>query len=174
MAKPIKLAHVVFRTNQLETMLDWYKTVLGAEVVHRDGVIVFLTYDDEHHRIALIGGQDFLPKPAKPQVGFYHVAFTFAGLPELFDTYTRLKAAGIAPWRAINHGPTTSFYYRDPDGNDVELQVDRFADLDDAKAWMRGEAFARNPIGIEFDAEQMIARLRSGESPASLMRRPDE
>jgi hypothetical protein len=39
---------------------------------------------------------------------------------------------------------------------------------------MRGEAFARNPIGIEFDAEQMIARLRSGESPASLMRRPDE
>ena len=45
---------------------------------------------------------------------------------------------------------------------------------EDAKAWMSGDAFARNPIGIEFDAEQMIARLQSGESEASLLRRPDE
>ncbi|MCW5745790.1 MAG: VOC family protein [Alphaproteobacteria bacterium] len=174
MTKPVKLAHVVFRTNQLETMIEWYRTVLEADIVHRDKSIVFLTYDDEHHRIALIGGQDFAEKPARPQVGFYHVAFTFAGLADLFGTYQRLKKAGIVPWRAINHGPTTSFYYKDPDGNDVELQVDRFVDANEAKAWMHGEAFARNPIGIEFDAEHMIARLQSGEPEAALMRRPDE
>jgi len=174
MAKPVKLAHVVFRTNRLEEMVTWYCTVLEARVVHRGDWIVFLTYDDEHHRIALIGGQTFLEKPAGRQVGFVHVAFTYAGLNELFGTYERLRKAGIAPNRSINHGPTTSFYYSDPDGNDVELQVDRFVVADDAKSWMQGEAFARNPIGIEFDAEQMIARLRSGEPEASLMRRPDE
>lgn len=174
MAKPVKLAHVVFRTNQLETMVEWYCTVLEARVVHRGDGIVFLTYDDEHHRIALIGGQQHPEKPPGRPVGFVHVAFTYAGLPDLFGTYQRLKNAGITPHRAINHGPTTSFYYRDPDGNDVELQVDRFADASDAMAWMQGEAFARNPIGVEFDAEQMIARLQSGESHAALMRRPDE
>jgi catechol-2,3-dioxygenase len=174
MAKPIKLAHVVFRTNRLEEMVDWYRTVLEAHVVHRDDWIVFLTYDDEHHRIALIGGQAFVEKPAGRQVGFAHVAFTFAGLGDLFGTYQRLKKAGIVPNRSINHGPTTSFYYSDPDGNDVELQVDRFVDANEAKSWMRGEAFGRNPIGIEFNPEQMIARLQSGEPEASLMRRPDE
>lgn len=174
MAKPIKLAHVVFRTNRLEEMIAWYCTVLEASVVYRTDWIAFLTYDDEHHRIALIGGQKFLEKPEGRQVGFAHVAFTFAGLSDLLGTWQRLKKAGIVPNRSINHGPTTSFYYGDPDGNDVELQVDRFVDLGDAKVWMQGEAFARNPIGIEFDADQMIARLQSGESEASLMRRPDE
>lgn len=174
MVSPVKLAHVVFRTNRLAEMIDWYRTVLEAKIVHGDDKIVFLTYDDEHHRIALIGGSDFVEKPERPQVGFYHVAFTYGGLRDLFATYTRLKSAGIVPWRAINHGPTTSFYYRDPDANDVELQVDRFADLRDAQSWMQGEAFARNPIGIEFDADAMIARLAAGEAEATLMRRPDE
>jgi catechol-2,3-dioxygenase len=174
MARPVKLAHVVFRTNQLEAMVDWYCTVLEARVVHRGDWIVFLTYDDEHHRVALIGGDRYPERPEGRQVGFVHVAFTFAGLRDLFGTYQRLKKAGITPNRSINHGPTTSFYYSDPDGNDVELQVDRFVDADEAKSWMQGEAFARNPVGIEFDAEQMIARLQSGESEASLLRRPDE
>jgi len=26
----------------------------------------------------------------------------------------------------VNHRPTTSMYYRDPDGNRVELQIDNF------------------------------------------------
>lgn len=174
MAQPIKLAHVVFRTNRLEEMVAWYQSVLGARIVYRAEWIVFLTYDDEHHRIALIGGSQFLEKPAGQQVGFAHVAFTYASLNDLFGTYQRLKKVGITPGRAINHGPTTSFYYRDPDGNEVELQVDRFTDMKDAAAWMQGPAFASNPIGITFDAEQMIARLQSGESEASLLRRPDE
>lgn len=174
MAKPIKLAHVVFRTNRLEEMIAWYCTVLEARVVHRGDWIVFLSYDDEHHRIALVGGQRYLEKPEGRQVGFVHVAFTYASLGDLFGTYRRLKTAGIMPNRSINHGPTTSFYYSDPDGNDVELQVDRFADGYEAQAWMRGEAFARNPIGIEFDPEEMIARLHAGEPEASLLRRPDE
>jgi catechol-2,3-dioxygenase len=35
-----------------------------------------------------------------------------------------LKGAGITPFVSVNHGLTTSFYYRDPDGNGVELQID--------------------------------------------------
>jgi hypothetical protein len=37
-----------------------------------------------------------------------HIAFTYRSLEALIATYTRLKAVGILPWRAINHGPTVS------------------------------------------------------------------
>ena len=50
---PRQLAHVVRRTSRLDDMVRWYCTVLGAEVVHADQMLAFLTYDEEHHRIAI-------------------------------------------------------------------------------------------------------------------------
>lgn len=174
MTAPVRLAHVVFRTNDLPAMQDWYCKVLTAHVVFGNEHLSFLTYDEEHHRIALIGIHPYEPKPEATTVGFYHSAFTFAGLNDLLATYDRLRKEGITPWRTINHGPTISFYYADPDGNDVELQVDRFADALDAQAWMKGEAFARNPIGIEIDPEEIRGRLLANEPVASIMTRSDE
>ena len=43
------------------------------------------------------------------------------------SSYARLKGLGIEPDACVNHGVTTSLYYADPDGNQVELQVDNFA-----------------------------------------------
>ena len=40
--------------------------------------------------------------------------------------YLRLKKQGIVPHTCMNHGFTTSLYYLDPDGNEVEIQVDNF------------------------------------------------
>lgn len=171
--KPAKLAHLVFRTNQLQTMVDWYCAVLGARVVHESDKIAFVTYDDEHHRVAFVASAEYAPRPAVQTVGFYHVAFTYRGIGELLSTYVRLKDQGITPWRSIHHGPTCSMYYRDPDGNDVELQVDSFESLDDAADYMRGPAFERDPIGILFKPEDLIAKYNAGVSPAELVRRPD-
>jgi len=51
---PQKLAHVVIRTSRFAEMLDWYRTVFHAKTSFENPVIAFLTYDDEHHRIALL------------------------------------------------------------------------------------------------------------------------
>jgi catechol-2,3-dioxygenase len=168
------MAHVVFRTNKLEEMKDWYCTVLEAKPVFENGKLAFLSYDDEHHRVALVSTQQFVDKPAEPSVGFHHSAFTYDSLDDLFATFERLRKAGISPVRSIRHGPTLSFYYRDPDRNEVELQVDRFENSEDATRWMQGEAYARNPIGIEFDPDEVIGLFRSGVPLEDLMRRPDE
>jgi len=168
---PMKLAHVVRRTSRFEEMLAWYQTFLGAEVVHSDGMLAFLTYDDEHHRIA-IAGIPGLPDAPPLAAGTDHVAFTHADLGDLLYTYARLKAEGITPYWCINHGPTTSMYYKDPDGNKVELQVDNFATADECNAWMRSGAFAANPIGVVFEPEELLARYRAGEPLAVLVTRP--
>ena len=133
---PTQLAHIVRRTSRFDAMLNWYQTVLGARVVHCDGMLAFLTYDAEHHRIAIaqIPGLEDQPQMA---AGTDHVAFTHADLGDLLYTYARLKGEGIEPYWCINHGPTTSMYYKDPDGNRVEFQVDNFPSADEANRWMR-------------------------------------
>ena len=53
--RPGKFAHVVLRTRQISVLSDWYAMVLGAKTVFSSDFAAFLTYDDEHHRIALRG-----------------------------------------------------------------------------------------------------------------------
>ena len=104
--------------------------------------------------------------------GLHHIAFTLANLGDLLGTYSRLKAKGIEPFWCINHGPTMSMYYKDPDGNQVELQVDAF-DKAGAASYFDTEPFAQNPIGVLFDADKMCADYEAGVPDSELLRRPD-
>jgi catechol 2,3-dioxygenase-like lactoylglutathione lyase family enzyme len=168
---PEKFAHVVLKTAKYDAVIAWYTTVLQADVAFRNDFIAFLTYDDEHHRVAVINAPSS-PAADESAAGVHHIAYTYAGLGELLATYRRLKAGGIEPVRCINHGPTTSMYYRDPDGLRVELQVDNLATMDEARAYFTGPAFAENPIGVLFDPEQLIRDYEAGVSVDDLVRRP--
>ena len=94
----------------------------------------------------------------------------YKSLGELLDTYTRLKEIGISPYWCINHGPTTSMYYRDPDNNQVELLIDSFDDVRDGKAYMQSPAFAENPIGVPFEPDSFVTRFRAGTSAEEVVR----
>ena len=170
---PRRLAHIALRTNRLNDLVEWYCKVLGAHVAHASDKVAFLTYDDEHHRIALIGLQDYPPRDETIRVGYYHTAFAYDSLSDLLGNFVRLREQGIVPYRVINHGPTVSLYYADPEGNQIELQVDSFPDAEATNAWMSSDAFRRNPIGIEFDADEMLEKLQAGVPEVELMRRPD-
>jgi catechol 2,3-dioxygenase-like lactoylglutathione lyase family enzyme len=175
---PTKLAHVVFQTNNIARMRDWYCATLGAQVIHENPQICFITYDEEHHRIAFVDPGPLAARaptlpgravdPAEPP-GLHHVAFTYASMGEYLDNYVRLRDVGIRPFRCINHGPTTSMYYRDPDGNRVELQIDNFATAQEGQDWLRTPAFAENPIGVEYDPDQLVSRFRAGVPVAELV-----
>lgn len=158
---PAKLAHVVLRTPRMEAMQRWYENVLGARVVFANPFLAFLTYDDEHHRIAFVSDPG-AEAPSPRASGLEHVAFTYASLGDLVATWERLHEQGIEPYWCINHGPTTSLYYADPDGNHVELQIDNFPDAASLHAWFESGAFAKNPIGVVFDPAALAARYRAG------------
>jgi catechol-2,3-dioxygenase len=164
---PAQFAHAVLATKQFQPMLDWYTTVLQAEVVHSNGMLAFITYDDEHHRIAIAAVPGLQDKP-RHSVGLDHLAYTYASLGDLVYTYERLKQAGITPVVTINHGPTTSMYYRDPDGNRVELQVDNFESTEELKNFFHSDAFAKNPIGVNFNADQLARDFHAGVRESDL------
>jgi catechol-2,3-dioxygenase len=169
MISPSKLAHVVLRTrSNFDAMVEWYCVVLGAQIVFNAGRLVFLSYDDEHHRIAIAASEDLAERPHRA-AGLDHIAFTYEDIDALLTTYARLKQVGILPFCCVNHGPTTSLYYLDPDQNRIELQVDNFTDMTEATTLME-EQFSINPVGEEFDPEELLTRLRSGVDPAELIR----
>ncbi|MEQ8484864.1 MAG: VOC family protein [Pseudomonadales bacterium] len=176
---PPALAHVVYRTRRFEDMLAWYKEMFQASVQHRNPVMAFLTYDDEHHRLAFIDLAAVQPEGTDAEkhglVGVEHIAYTYPSLEDLFDNYTRLKAKGIVPYWCIHHGLTISMYYADPDGNQLEFQVDCFATAEESNAYIQGPDFGVNPVGVEFDPEDWLSQVKAGASFAEfLVRRVHE
>ena len=170
---PAKFAHYVLRVSNLDDAIAWYNTVLGMEVVHRNDFICFLTYDDEHHRMAMVQvspNADVDKETRLGLPGLDHVAYTLNSLEELLATYKRLKAHDILPVWPINHGLTTSMYYADPDGNRVEFQVENLETKEELQGFMRSEAFAQNPIGVDFDPEKLLQRFENGDPIEELIR----
>ncbi len=166
MVSPVKLAHIALKTLDIKAASTWYKQVLDAQPVFENEMLCFMTYDDEHHRVVL--AQDDGYEPGGPSAGLHHVSFTYASLNDLFDTFERLQGLDIRPHWCINHGPTLSMYYLDPMSNQVELQIDTMS-VEDAIEFVGSDTFQANPIGIEFDPEDLNRRRKSGEPAESLM-----
>jgi hypothetical protein len=98
-------------------------------------------------------------------------AYTFPDLESLLTKYEDLRKADIQPHVPVQHGPTTSIYYRDPDGNMVELQIDNFTTPEEATEYLRGEELHADPFGPSFDPDAMLAALRAGTPESELLTR---
>jgi catechol-2,3-dioxygenase len=166
MASPVKFAHVVLKSPRYAEMLEWWLDFLEGSIRYGNDFISFLSYDDEHHRIAIVN-MPHLEARSSESEGLEHFAFTYASVDDLFNQYERMKAKGISPYWTINHGMTLSAYYRDPDGNQVETQVDAMT-MSEADAFMSGPLFAANPIGIDVNFDGLISRYRAGASVESI------
>src|SRR5205823_12630604 len=101
-----------------------------------------------------------------------HVAYTYANLSNLLVTYERHNQMVVNPYWRIHHGITLSLYYQDPDGNRMEFQVD-CGTVEEANAYMRTDAFAANPAGVEIDVEDFLAKYRSGVPEQQLLLMPE-
>lgn len=159
-------AHFVLRVSNLQDSIDWYTTVLSMKVVHQNPFLAFMTFDEEHHRLALvqIKNDDSITQETRLTLpGLDHVAYTIESLHDLLSIYKRLKQQDIVPVWPINHGLTTSLYYADPDGNRVEFQVENFETKEELNAFMQSESFAANPIGVDFDPDTLLARFENGD-----------
>src|SRR5262249_40909951 len=162
LASPKKPSPLVLPNNRRREMIDWYCTVLGAEILYEADRISFISYDDEHHRVAFLDPGPLTERQPNA-AGLNHVAFTFGSLDELTENYLRLKEIGIRPHRCVNHGVTTSMYYHDPDNNQVELLIDNFATAVEGRAYMSGRSVAdKNPVGIVYEPDELVTRVRAG------------
>ena len=171
-AHPI-LHHVNLKTTRLQEMIDWYATVAGLTTIFQFPGGAWLTNDGANHRLALLTSSQMSDDADKlVHTGMHHIAFEYATFDDLLSAYTRLKELDIKPHMALDHGMTLSFYYVDPDGNSVELQVDNFGDWVQSKEWMSTSPdFAANPIGMFVNPDQLVAARKAGGSHVDIHRR---
>lgn len=160
------LHHVTIKTSRLNEMVAWYRTVVGATVNFQNDSNAWMSNDAANHRIAFLSVPGLQDDPDKVQHnGMHHSAFEYETFSDLMSSYERLKAEKIVPAFALDHGLTISLYYRDPEGNYVELQSDNFGDWKLSTEWMRTSAeFKANCIGTFFDPEQVSQARAAGRS----------
>jgi catechol-2,3-dioxygenase len=171
-----KLQHYGLTTPNLDKMIDWYRKVLGMTINHRsdrtDGApfsaVAFLSNDEVHHRVVFFEVPGAAADPEKRRHGVMrHTAFAYATLDDLLGTYVRLKRLEIAPVWAVDHGASIAFYYEDPDGNTVELNVSNYAD-----EWTATEHLKTSPpVMADVDPDKMVAARNAGASPWELNER---
>lgn len=170
--KPAYISHYGIRAQRYKEMIEWYKTVFRARIQHENEFLAFMTFDNEHHRLVIFEDAATVDKPANA-AGVDHVGYGMTSFGDLVLTYERLKAEGISPFMPLNHVFTTSLYYHDPDGNEVELSIDNFPTKEECEAFVRSEQMGeigRPPFGYIFDPDE-LARLYHQGVPADQLAR---
>jgi catechol 2,3-dioxygenase len=178
------LHHFGVETRHLERMIDWYARVVGMVTICStsntwgseasvSGGAAFVSNDRANHRMALFSTPELQEDTdKKAHVKLQHVAFEYATIDDLLNSYARIKGLGIEPFLMTDHGPTLAFYYKDPDGNIVELFVDNFGDWDKSREYARTSPdFRKNLMGTFIDADKLVAARQAGMSFAELHRR---
>ena len=122
----LSFSHIGLFVADLPKMVDFYTRVLGLVISDRaarsdGGEIVFMTLDPrEHHQVVFASG-----RPADlPYNMIQQLSFRAESLSSLRETYAALKREPIVELGPISHGNAISAYFRDPEGNRLEVFID--------------------------------------------------
>jgi catechol 2,3-dioxygenase len=122
-----RIGHVHLKVADLDRAIAFYRDVLGFDLTQRYGrSAAFLSAGGYHHHIGLnvwesLGGSP----PPRGHTGLYHVAILFPSRLELSRALRRLVEHRVPLAGASDHGVSEAIYLTDPDGNGLELYVDR-------------------------------------------------
>ncbi|HEV2413365.1 MAG TPA: VOC family protein [Candidatus Dormibacteraeota bacterium] len=142
----MRLGHVALTAKDPAALAGFYERFLGLRKVGEaqtelSGAMVFLSTQP--------GGPPDLQVMSNPQGG--HVAFKVDSLAELRELYAEAPRGGASVVMSLDHGPTLSFYVRDPEGNACEVY------------WETGRRSggANRPIDLMKSEEELLQLIRA-------------
>ena len=118
-----RIDHIVLTAFDIDRTIDFYRRVMGMEPIEFAGGRRALAFGRQKINLHQ-AGREFEPKALKPVPGALDLCFITE--TPLDDVIAHLKANGVA----IAEGPVaktgalgamTSVYFRDPDGNLIEV-----------------------------------------------------
>jgi catechol 2,3-dioxygenase-like lactoylglutathione lyase family enzyme len=170
----IRLSEVVLRTTDYDRLCDFYSLVLGqprsvemtppesADPDEPTRICFFTFYFDYPYteRVAVFECADL--GPGKASRGMHHFQLRLPSLDAVLNLYSRLKLVGVHPVESANHGPGTSLYFLDPDGNKLELSSLNFGSQQEMQDFMATPEFKSNPNGFPVDPEKLLEGRKAG------------
>ena len=150
------IGHVHLKVAEIERALGFYRDILGFEVTQRYGKdAVFLSAGGYHHHIGL---NTWMSKGAPPaprnSAGLFHLAILYPERRDLSQALKWLIEAEYPVDGASDHGVSEALYLRDPDGNGVELYVDR-----PTEEWPRAADGGLEMVTNPLDVPGLLAEL---------------
>lgn len=148
------IGHTHLKVSDLERSIDWYRDVLGLDLVQRYGQsAAFMSAGGYHHHLGLNTWQSRGgPRPAPNATGLYHVAFLYPTRFALAKALANVVACGVELTGAADHGVSEAIYFDDPDGNGIELYRDRAPE-----DWPRNAAGELAMVNDPLDLEELLS-----------------
>jgi catechol 2,3-dioxygenase len=177
----LRWSHVVLYVRDLDAMIAFYRDVLGFQVTDRGPLdprqpaleVAFLSQvGSDHHQLAFVpvrGGDASSPLD--------HMAFRVGSLADVKAMAAKLRSDGrVSGLNPLNHGNAWSIYFKDPEGNGLEVFCDSpfgvrqpqatawdLTASEDALTDRTKEQFAGEPDFGPIDAFYAAHRRRLGE-----------
>ena len=121
-----QLGHVVLKVRDRSRSERFYSEVLGLKIAARMDTppMTFFTLGN-HHDFAIVAVGTDGPDAAQNSPGLYHVAFKVGdSTDDLREAKGHLDALGVDISGISDHTVSQSIYFKDPDGNAIEVYVD--------------------------------------------------
>ena len=129
---PYRVGAVTLRARDLETLARFYRDALGLSEVSREAETVRLGVGDT---VLLVLRGDRAARLWTPgEAGLFHTAFLLPGRGDLGAWLIHASENGIGLTGAADHLVSEAVYLDDPEGNGIEIYVDR-----PESAWQRAE-----------------------------------
>lgn len=150
------VGHVKIKVEKLERSLQFYKDILGFDILERSDSSAKLTTDGKTSILSLEQPENVVPKQGRT-TGLYHFALLLPTKTDLANIVVHLVEKGVR-FGSSDHLVSEALYLNDPDGNQIEIYIDR-----DPSEWdWNGEEvdMAVDPL----DFERLLTNIVPGKT----------
>jgi catechol 2,3-dioxygenase len=157
------VGHVNLTVTDLGRAVAFYRDVIGLRLTQRDAQSAFLAAGTYHHHVALNTWDPGVKPPPAHVAGLHHFALRLPDAAALAAVVIRIVQSGHELLGATDHGVNLAVYLKDPDGNGLELMVDR-----PAAEWPRKPDGTIAMTVAPFDVRALVADcIEASKSPES-------
>lgn len=117
------VGHVKIKVQNLNRSLQFYKGILGFDILEQTASAAKLTTDGKTSFLSLEQPENVIPKQERT-TGLYHFAILLPEQKDLANIVVHLVQNGIR-FGSSDHLVSEALYLNDPDGNQIEIYRDR-------------------------------------------------